>query len=216
MSLRFKRSKQLAKGVKLNINKNSASITIGGKTARTTLNTNGGVTRSVSIPGTGAYISAKEGSGISKNKSKFTIEDESLDDNNDHSLLFFSPESLKQFNDESFYFYLNLFNENVKIILDQHESGEKPLTEDEYEKIMQQMAINRGEMTARAGKKEKIKKINKIGFGIAGLLLIICSLLSFVLIGHLSHGKVLIFVLGFLFALFGVIFIIASGFFKDI
>lgn len=50
MSLRFRRSVKIAPGVKVNMNKKSASITVGGKGVHVTKNTNGRTTTSVNLP----------------------------------------------------------------------------------------------------------------------------------------------------------------------
>ena len=53
MGLRFRKSINVAPGVKLNLNKKSASITVGTKGAHYTVNSNGKKTASAGIPGTG-------------------------------------------------------------------------------------------------------------------------------------------------------------------
>lgn len=54
---RFRKSIKIAPGVKLNFNKNSSSITFGGKGAHYTVNSNGKRTTSFGIPGTGlSYV----------------------------------------------------------------------------------------------------------------------------------------------------------------
>lgn len=55
MGLRFRKSISLCKGVRLNFGKTGASISVGGKGYRKTINTKGQVTTSVGIPGTGIY-----------------------------------------------------------------------------------------------------------------------------------------------------------------
>lgn len=55
MGLRFRKSVSLGKGVRLNFGKTGASISVGGKGYRKTINTKGQVTTSVGIPGTGIY-----------------------------------------------------------------------------------------------------------------------------------------------------------------
>lgn len=59
MGLRFKKSVKIAPGVKLNLNKKSASVTLGTKGAHYTVNTKGKKTKSVGIPGSGiSYVSS--------------------------------------------------------------------------------------------------------------------------------------------------------------
>lgn len=54
---RFRKSIKIAPGVKLNLNKNSTSITLGGKGAHYTVNSKGTKTTTVGIPGTGlSYV----------------------------------------------------------------------------------------------------------------------------------------------------------------
>lgn len=55
MGLRFRRSVQLCKGVRLNFGKTGTSISFGGNGFRKTFHTSGKVTTSVGIPGTGIY-----------------------------------------------------------------------------------------------------------------------------------------------------------------
>lgn len=50
MSLRYRKSFKIMPGVKLNINKKSASITLGGKNLHVTKSTNGRTTTSVNLP----------------------------------------------------------------------------------------------------------------------------------------------------------------------
>ncbi|TWN33798.1 hypothetical protein CHCC14557_2776 [Bacillus licheniformis] len=63
----FKRSFKIMPGVKLNINKKSVGMTLGGKNGRITYNTSGKVTTSAKIPGTGlSYSSSKSISSSQK------------------------------------------------------------------------------------------------------------------------------------------------------
>ena len=67
MGWRFRKSVKILPGIKLNFGKSGTSVTLGGKTARTTINSKTGkVTNSVSIPGTGLYYS--ETSNLKKKK----------------------------------------------------------------------------------------------------------------------------------------------------
>lgn len=52
---RFRRSMKIAPGLKLNFNKNSTSLTFGGKGAHYTVNSKGSKTTTFGIPGTGLY-----------------------------------------------------------------------------------------------------------------------------------------------------------------
>lgn len=66
MGFRFRKSLKLAPGVRLNLNKKSASITTGIKGAHVTKNTNGQTTTSVGAPGTGiSYVSRHSSSSQS-------------------------------------------------------------------------------------------------------------------------------------------------------
>ena len=57
MGLRFKKSIKIAPGVKLNLNKNSTSVTFGARGAHYTVNSKGKKTASIGIPGTGiSYV----------------------------------------------------------------------------------------------------------------------------------------------------------------
>lgn len=65
MAIRFRKSIKIAPGVKLNLNKKSAGITVGGKGVHYTVNTSGTRTASAGIPGTGLYVT-----DVSSSKSK--------------------------------------------------------------------------------------------------------------------------------------------------
>lgn len=57
MGLRFRKSVKVAPGVRLNLSKKSASVSVGGKGARYTVSSTGRRTSSVGIPGTGvSYV----------------------------------------------------------------------------------------------------------------------------------------------------------------
>ncbi len=70
MGLRFRKSIKIAPGVKLNLNKNSSSITVGTKGNHYTVNSKGKTTSTVSIPGTGLSYSTTSSSGNTKKTSK--------------------------------------------------------------------------------------------------------------------------------------------------
>lgn len=55
MGIRFRKSVKIAPGLKLNFNKKSVGLTLGGKGAHYTINSSGTQTKSVGIPGTGLY-----------------------------------------------------------------------------------------------------------------------------------------------------------------
>ena len=62
MPIRHKKSIKIAPGVKVNINKKSASVTVGTKGVHYTKSTNGKTTKSVGIPGTGvSYVKTNGG-----------------------------------------------------------------------------------------------------------------------------------------------------------
>ena len=61
MGLRFRKSISVAKGVKVNINKKSAGVTVGKRGAHYTINTTGKQTASVGLPGTGPSYSKSFG-----------------------------------------------------------------------------------------------------------------------------------------------------------
>ena len=68
MGLRYRKSIKIAPGVKINLNKKSASVTVGGKGYHKTFNSNGQTTTSVNLPVKGMSYTAKK-SGTSKRKS---------------------------------------------------------------------------------------------------------------------------------------------------
>lgn len=61
MGLRFRKSFKIAPGVKVNLNKKSAGVTIGTRGAHYTVNTSGKRTASVGLPGTGLSYSTSSG-----------------------------------------------------------------------------------------------------------------------------------------------------------
>lgn len=67
-STRFRKSKKIAPGVKLNVGKKGVGVSIGGKVAGVSVNTQGDVTKRVSAPGTG--LSYVEREGKSKREAK--------------------------------------------------------------------------------------------------------------------------------------------------
>lgn len=70
MGLRFRKSFKVAPGVKLNIGKKSAGVSVGGKGFRTSVSSSGRKTTSVGVPGTGlSYVSSSGGNSSSKSKS---------------------------------------------------------------------------------------------------------------------------------------------------
>lgn len=73
MGMRFRRSKSLGAGTKLNLSKSSIGLSGGVKGARISTNSKGRVTKSVGIPGTGiSYVSSKgKGSSTAKEKMGF-------------------------------------------------------------------------------------------------------------------------------------------------
>jgi len=71
MGIRFRKSIKLAPGIKLNISKKSVGISAGTKGARVSVNSNGKITKSIGIPGTGvSYVKTSKlnaGPAIVKN-----------------------------------------------------------------------------------------------------------------------------------------------------
>lgn len=70
MGLRFRKSIKIAPGVKINLNKNSVSATVGSKGAHYTVNSKGKRTSTVGIPGTGLSYSTSSDGGKSKKSTK--------------------------------------------------------------------------------------------------------------------------------------------------
>ena len=61
MGMRFRKSKKIAPGVRVNLNAKSASISIGPKGFKKTISTSGRTTTTVGIPGTGlSYSTSKK------------------------------------------------------------------------------------------------------------------------------------------------------------
>jgi len=72
MSVRFRRSIGLGKGVRLNVNKGSLGMSFGVRGARYSVNTSGRKTRSVGIPGTGLYSVSSSGGGSGRRRTPST------------------------------------------------------------------------------------------------------------------------------------------------
>ena len=81
MGFRFKKSKQIAPGVRVNFNKKSTSVTFGGKGVHHTINSNGKKTTSAGIPGSGLYYTSSSGGG-SRNGNEHTVSSASGGGNN--------------------------------------------------------------------------------------------------------------------------------------
>ena len=69
MGLRFRKSKKVLPGVKLNVGKKSVGVSLGGKAGGFSLNTKRGVTARGSIPGTGVSYSSNLTGGKSVKRS---------------------------------------------------------------------------------------------------------------------------------------------------
>lgn len=78
MGLRFRKSVKVAPGVKINLNKNSVSATVGTKGAHYTVNSKGKKTASVGIPGTGISYVETIDSGKKKSKKSSTSTNASM------------------------------------------------------------------------------------------------------------------------------------------
>ncbi len=66
MSLRYRRSVKLGKGLKLNLTKTGVGLTVGGKGAHYSVHSSGRRTTSVGIPGTGLYYQNRTGGSSRK------------------------------------------------------------------------------------------------------------------------------------------------------
>lgn len=83
MGFRFKKSKQIAPGVRVNFNKKSTSVTFGGEGVHHTISSNGKKTTSAGIPGSGLYYtSSSGGGGGSRNGNEHTVSSASGGGNN--------------------------------------------------------------------------------------------------------------------------------------
>lgn len=69
MGLRFRKSIKIAPGLKINLNKDSVSATVGKRGAHYTINSKGKRTASVGIPGTGLSYTSTSGGSSGKSKS---------------------------------------------------------------------------------------------------------------------------------------------------
>ena len=77
MGLRFRKSFKVAPGVKINVGKKSAGVSIGGKGAHISTNTSGRKTTTVGIPGSGlSYTHSSGGSGNKKGHTSVEYDEE--------------------------------------------------------------------------------------------------------------------------------------------
>jgi hypothetical protein len=73
MGLRFRKSISIAPGVRINLNKKSASVSVGNKFGGVSYNTRTGARARVSAPGTGLSYSTKIGSSTNVNSNTSTV-----------------------------------------------------------------------------------------------------------------------------------------------
>lgn len=74
MGLRFRKSVKICDGLRLNFGKTGASVTFGSGPFKKTYNTNGNVTTTVGIPGTGIYWTETERRGSRNNRRTSTMQ----------------------------------------------------------------------------------------------------------------------------------------------
>lgn len=74
MGLRFRKSVKICNGLKLNFGKTGMSMTVGSGPLKKTFNTNGNVTTTVGIPGTGIYWTETERRGSRNNRGTQTAQ----------------------------------------------------------------------------------------------------------------------------------------------
>lgn len=74
MGLRFRRSVKICDGLKLNFGKTGMSMTVGSGPVKKTFNTNGNVTTTVGLPGTGIYWTETERRGSRNNRGSQTTQ----------------------------------------------------------------------------------------------------------------------------------------------
>lgn len=63
MGFKFRKSKKIAPGVRVNFNKKSSSVTFGSKGLHHTISSTGKKTTSAGIPGSGLYYTSSSGGG---------------------------------------------------------------------------------------------------------------------------------------------------------
>lgn len=73
MGLRYRKSIKVVPGVKINLNRKSTSITVGGKSYRKTFNSNGQTTTSVNLPVKGLSYTERKSGASSKYKSNAPV-----------------------------------------------------------------------------------------------------------------------------------------------
>lgn len=73
MGLRYRKSIKIAPGVKINLNKKSASVTVGGKGYHKTFNSNGQTTTSVNLPVKGLSYTDRKSNTASRRKNSASV-----------------------------------------------------------------------------------------------------------------------------------------------
>lgn len=187
MPLRFRRSKQILPGVKVNLNKNSASVTVGGKHFRQTYSTNGKTTTSASLPGTGLFYTHTEGRSGHRSE-------------------------IRSMPDDAFFRYAEDFTRETSARLEEIGSDHSQMHQAEYDYYMNGLSAIQAESRRRTRAAKVLRVLCTVLFG----LFAVAFLLSFICIFRVglsdsgTSGQVLIFTIGSLFS--GIACLVLSGF----
>lgn len=103
MGLRFRRSIKICDGLKLNFGKTGMSMTVGSGPLKKTFNTNGNVTTTVGLPGTGIYWTETERRGARNNRTSAARQDRERIQAPDAVNDYFSQPSMFEDEDSAFW-----------------------------------------------------------------------------------------------------------------
>ena len=115
MGLRFRKSISLGKGIRLNFGKSGASISVGRKGYRKTINTKGQVTTTIGIPGTGIYYTDKKSLKKSDSSRSISNRSQKVTDNYENSNMRLNEDitSTYQMNSDVEKYFVSSSNESV-------------------------------------------------------------------------------------------------------
>lgn len=97
MGLRYRKSIKICKGLKLNFGKTGASVTVGSGSMKKTFHTNGNVTTTVGLPGTGIYWTETERRGSQRNNRRSTTRESASSISNSHRYHYEISESVDDY-----------------------------------------------------------------------------------------------------------------------
>ena len=172
MGMRFRKSYKIAPGIRLNIGKKSAGISMGNKYGGVSINSRTGTKARVSVPGTGLSYQHKIGDTAASERAK----DEEVQVG-DACTTMLSEEILKSLNDAAFQEYVKGFLAYANTV---EASGSSDIPE-EYLSVLQQECDRRtGKITKRRRVDFWIFLICGISISISSIVLIFASWLAYI------------------------------------